>query len=353
MSNGIPCVWMRGGTSKGGIFNAADLPTDENTRNQLLLEIMGSPDHRQIDGMGGSDPLTSKVGVVKKSSRPDCDIDYLFLQVFVDQAIVTDAQNCGNILAAVGPYAVEQGLVKATGNVTTVTVFMENTNQTAVLRVQTPNGKVTYQGDAQIDGVPGKSAPVTCEFKETAGSTCGALYPSGNLVDSIDGIDVTLIDNGMPVVVLNASDFGISGTEPRDELDNNVDLKRRLESIRLQAGPMMSLGDVAEKSVPKMSLVSAATKGGCISTRTFIPHRCHASIGVLGAVSVATAAITAGTVARRLANVSDHAEKTLPIEHPTGEMTVIAHTKGDQVISAALLRTARKLFEGTVFPLEK
>ncbi|MBU24974.1 MAG: 4-oxalomesaconate tautomerase [Gammaproteobacteria bacterium] len=353
MSDGIPCVWMRGGTSKGGIFNAADLPTDESSRDQLLLEIMGSPDNKQIDGMGGSDPLTSKAGVVKKSSRPDCDIDYLFLQVFVDRAIVTDAQNCGNILAAVGPYAVEQGLVQATGNVTKVNVFMENTDQIAVLQVQTPNGKVTYQGDAQIDGVPGKSAPVTCEFRETAGSTCGALYPSGNLMDSIDGIDVTLIDNGMPVVVLAASDLEMSGSESRDELDNDTDLKRRLESIRLQAGPMMNLGDVTEKSVPKMSLVSAATKGGCISTRTFIPHRCHASIGVLGAVSVATAAITPGTVARSLANVPEQVEKTLSIEHPTGEMTVVAYMKDDQLISAALLRTARKLFEGIVFPLEK
>ena len=353
MSNGIPCLWMRGGTSKGGIFNASDLPSDETTRDQLLLEIMGSPDNRQIDGMGGSDPLTSKVGVVKKSSHPDCDVDYLFLQVFIDQAIVTDAQNCGNILAAVGPYAVEKGLVKATGNMTTVTVFMENTSQIAVLQVQTPNGKVTYQGDAQIDGVPGKSAPVICEFKETAGSTCGALYPSGNLRDSIDGVDVTLIDNGMPVVVLNASDFGLNGTESRIELDNNIELKRRLESIRLQAGPIMNLGDVTEKSVPKMSLVSVATKGGCISTRTFIPHRCHASIGVLGAVSVATAAITEETVAHPLANVSERAEKMLAIEHPTGEITVVANTKGDQLISAALLRTARKLFEGSVFPLEK
>ena len=353
MSDGIPCIWMRGGTSKGGIFNAADLPSDPAQRDQVLLEIMGSPDDRQIDGMGGADPLTSKVGIVKKSSHPECDVDYLFLQVFVDQAIVTDSQNCGNILAAVGPYAVEQGFVSITEDVTQVSVFMENTGQIAVLQVQTPDGKVTYKGGSSIDGVPGTSAPVTCEFKETAGSTCGALYPSGNLKDSVDGVDVTLIDNGMPVVILRASDFGISGTESRDELDGNTALKRRLEDIRLQVGPLMNLGDVTEKSVPKMSLVSAPMHHGCISTRTFIPHRCHASIGVLGAVSVATAAITPGTVAYPLAEVPDGDEKTLPVEHPTGEMTVVAYMNGDGLQSAALLRTARKLFEGTVYPVEE
>ena len=353
MSDGIPCIWMRGGTSKGGIFNAADLPSDPAQRDQVLLEVMGSPDDRQIDGMGGADPLTSKVGIVKKSSHPECDVDYLFLQVFVDQAIVTDSQNCGNILAAVGPYAIEQGFVSITEDVTQVSVFMENTGQIAVLQVQTPDGKVTYKGGSSIDGVPGTSAPVTCEFKETAGSTCGALYPSGNLKDSVDGVDVTLIDNGMPVVILRASDFGISGTESRDELDGNTALKRRLEGIRLQVGPLMNLGDVTEKSVPKMSLVSAPMYHGCISTRTFIPHRCHASIGVLGAVSVATAAITPGTVAYPLAEVPDGDEKTLPVEHPTGEMTVVAYTNGDGLQSAALLRTARKLFEGTVYPLEE
>jgi 4-oxalomesaconate tautomerase len=344
---------MRGGTSKGGLFLAADLPTDIIQRDQLLLEIMGSPDNRQIDGMGGADPLTSKVGIVKRSSHPDCDVDYLFLQVFVHQAIVTDSQNCGNILAAVGPFAIEQGLVPAKGDVTQVSVLMENTDQIAVLQVQTPNGKVTYKGTSAIDGVPGTSAPVTCEFKETAGSTCGALYPSGNLTDFIDGVDVTLIDNGMPVVILNASDFGVSGTESRDELDGNTELKIRLESIRLQAGPLMNLGDVTEKSVPKMSLVCKPKDGGCIATRTFIPHRCHASIGVLGAVSVATAAITPGTVAYPLAQIPDGDQKTLPIEHPTGEMTVVAYMDGDELGSAALLRTARKLFEGTVYPLEK
>ena len=293
------------------------------------------------------------MGIVKKSFHPECDVDYLFLQVFVDQAIVTDSQNCGNILAAVGPYAIEQGFVSITEDVTQVSVFMENTGQIAVLQVQTPDGKVTYKGGSSIDGVPGTSAPVTCEFKETAGSTCGALYPSGNLKDSVDGVDVTLIDNGMPVVILRASDFGISGTESRDELDGNTALKRRLEDIRLQVGPLMNLGDVTEKSVPKMSLVSAPMHHGCISTRTFIPHRCHASIGVLGAVSVATAAITPGTVAYPLAEVPDGDEKTLPVEHPTGEMTVVAYTNGDGLQSAALLRTARKLFEGTVYPLEE
>ena len=353
MSKGVPCVWMRGGTSKGGIFHAHDLPLDVAERDLFLLEIMGSPDNRQINGMGGADPLTSKIGVVKKSNQSECDVDYLFLQVFVDQGIVTDAQNCGNILAAVGPFAIEQGLVRADGALTRVSVFMENTKQIAVLTVQTPDGGVTYKGNARIDGVPGTSAPITCEFRETAGSTCGSLYPTDNLKDVVNGVEVTLIDNGMPVVILNAFDFGISGRESRNEMDANSELKARIEAIRLKAGPIMNLGDVTEKSVPKISLLSSPTEGGCISTRTFIPHRCHASIGVLGAVSVATASIMPGTVAFPLANVPEGKQKILPVEHPTGEMTVIANMEGDAFKSAALLRTARKLFDGTIYPLEK
>ena len=350
MSKGIPCMLMRGGTSKGAYFLADDLPQDTQQRNELLLRIMGSPDPRQIDGIGGADPLTSKVAVVKRSNRPDIDVDYLFLQVFVDQAIVSDAQNCGNILAGIGPFAIERGLVKAAENGTTVSIFMENTGQIAIERVSTPGGVVNYQGDARIDGVPGTASPIPISFKDTAGSTCGALLPTGNQLDEIDGIEVTCIDNGMPVVVMRAVDLGIQGTESRGTLEQNQELLSRLESIRLKAGHMMNLGEVSEKSVPKMTMVSPARNGGCISTRTFIPHRCHASIGVLGAVSVASACLLPESPAHSLALIPEGSSKYMSIEHPTGEMTVIVDLdENGQVTSAAILRTARKLFSGDVF----
>ncbi|WP_451987118.1 4-oxalomesaconate tautomerase [Azospirillum endophyticum] len=350
MSEGVRCMWMRGGTSKGGYFLAGDLPAGTAARDAFLLRVMGSPDPRQIDGLGGADPLTSKVAVVRRSERDGVDVDYLFLQVFVDKAIVTDAQNCGNILAGVGPFAIERGLVAATGGVTPVTIFMENTGQVAVAGVPTPGGAVTYKGGARIDGVPGTAAPIPIEFRDTAGSSCGALLPTGNAVDVIDGVPVTCIDNGMPVVVLRASDLGVRGDETREDLDADTALKERLESIRLKAGPMMKLGDVTDKSVPKMSLVSAPANGGAVSTRTFIPHRCHASIGVLGAVSVATACALEGSPAASLAVVPEGRTKTLSIEHPTGEMTVVLDLdETGSVARAALLRTARKLFDGTVY----
>jgi len=345
-----PCMWMRGGTSKGGYFLSQDLPADVAARDAFLLRVMGSPDPRQIDGMGGADPLTSKVAVVRKSERDGVDVDYLFLQVFVDQAIVTDAQNCGNILAGVGPFAIERGLVEATGDETAVTIFMENTDQIAIARVPTPGGVVDYTGAAQIDGVPGTAGAIPITFKDTAGSTCGALLPTGNECDVIDGVELTMIDNGMPVVVMRAADLGISGTETREELDAHDELKAKLESIRLQAGPLMNLGDVTEKTVPKMTMVSAPLSGGTIATRTFIPKRCHASIGVLGAVSVASAAALPGSPAHALANISDGQTKTMPVEHPIGETTVVMEMDdAGGIDSAAILRTARKLFDGTVF----
>jgi len=344
------CMWMRGGTSKGGYFLASDLPRDIAERDAFLLAVMGSPDKLQIDGMGGADPLTSKVAVISRSTREAVDVDYLFLQVFVDKPIVTDAQNCGNILAGVGPFAIERGLVAATGEETPVTIYMVNTGQIAVARVKTPGGRPTYAGEARIDGVPGTAAPIPIEFRDTAGSSCGALLPTGRAVDVIDGVEATLIDNGMPVVVLRAHDLGVTGEESREELEANAALKARLESIRLKAGPMMNLGDVTDKSVPKMSLVAAPKAGGAILTRTFIPHRCHASIGVLGAVSVATACLLPGSPAASLAALPGGARKTLAVEHPTGEMTVVVDLdEGGQVRSAALLRTARKLFDGIVF----
>ncbi len=350
MSEGIRCMWMRGGTSKGGYFLSPDLPSDPKQRDAFLLRVMGSPDPRQIDGMGGADPLTSKVAVVKPSERPGVDVDYLFLQVFVDRPTVTDAQNCGNILAAVGPFAIERGLVPAGEGRTDVRIFMENTGQIAVATIETPGGVVNYTGEARIDGVPGTAAPIPIAFQDTAGSSCGALLPTGNALDVIEGVEATLIDNGMPCVVMRAADLGINGDEEPAVLEDNAGLRAKLEAIRLKAGPMMNLGDVSESSVPKMTMVSAPKADGAISTRTFIPHRCHSSIGVLGAVSVATACLIPGSTAADLAVIPEGREKTLSIEHPTGEMTVVATLdEAGGVQRAAILRTARKLFDGVVF----
>lgn len=350
MSDGTRCMWMRGGTSKGGYFLKDDLPSDATARDALLLRIMGSPDPVQIDGMGGADPLTSKIAVIAGSAREGVDIDYLFLQVFVDQAIVSDAQNCGNILAGVGPFAIERGLVAATGGETRVTIFMENTGQVAVATVATPGGRVTYDGAARIDGVPGTHARVPIEFRDTAGSSCGALLPTGLAVETVDGVPVTLIDNGMPCVVMKATDVGITGYEDRESLDANAALKARIEAIRLAVGERMNLGDVREKSVPKMMLVAPPRHGGAVTVRSFIPHRAHATIGVLGAVSVATACLTEGSPAAEVAEVPPGRRKTLSVEHPTGEMSCILELDDDgAVASAALLRTARKLMDGVVF----
>jgi 4-oxalomesaconate tautomerase len=344
-------MWMRGGTSKGGYFLAEDLPRDASARAAFLLSVMGSPDPSQIDGLGGADPLTSKVAVVQRSVRHGVDVDYLFLQVFVDQAIVTDVQNCGNILAGIGPFAIERGLVQARGDETSVTIYMENTGQVAIAQVKTPAGRVTYAGDARIDGVPGTASPIPIAFEDIMGSSCGALLPTGNPVDRIDGVEVTCIDNGMPVVVLRATDVDIRGDENREALDANEELKARLESIRLRVGPLMNLGDVREKSVPKMTLVSRASGDAAISTRTFIPHRCHASIGVFGAVSVASACLLPGSPAAALARIPDGMTKELRVEHPSGETSIVLSLdESGGVARSAVLRTARKLFDGLVFP---
>lgn len=350
MNDGVRVMWMRGGTSKGGFFLADDLPADPAARDAFLLRAFGSPDPRQIDGMGGADPLTSKVAVVRKSTRDGVDIDYLFLQVFVEQAIVTDSQNCGNMLAGVGPFAIERGLIAAVDGETRVAIFMENTGQVAVATVQTPGGRVTYAGDAAISGVPGTAAPIPLAFRDTAGSSCGALLPTGNGMDEIDGIACTLIDNGMPCVVMLAADMGITGYEDRDTLDADAAMKAKVEAIRLKAGPMMNLGDVAEKSVPKMMLVARSCAGGAISVRSLIPQRVHASIGVLGAVSVATACLIEGSPASAVAVVPAGNRKTIGVEHPSGitECVVTVDDTG-QPVEAGMLRTARKLMDGVIF----
>ncbi len=354
MMTAIPATLMRGGTSKGLYFNAKDLPEEEAARHNVLLAAMGSPDIRQIDGVGGAHPLTSKVAIVSPTSRHDADVDYLFLQVVVDKAEVSTSQNCGNILAAVGPWAIENGYVQAKDGVTPVRVHMVNTASIAVAHVQTPGGEVEYEGDARIDGVPGIAAPIPIDFLDVAGSSCGALLPTGNVIDEVDGIEITCVDNGMPVIVMRASDFGLSGAESSADLEANRELTKRIESIRLQIGPKMNLGDVTKKTVPKMTLISPPLSGGVVNTRSFIPHRVHEAIGVLGAVSVATACMLPGSVAEgvAIAGASD-GEKRLDIEHPTGfftvDMDVSVKDGSVSVKRSALLRTARKLMRGEVY----
>lgn len=350
----IPCTVMRGGTSKGLYFQALDLPADRAARDAVLLAAMGSPDARQIDGMGGAHPLTSKVAVIGPSSRDDADVDYLFLQVVVDKAEVSDSQNCGNILAGVGPFAIENGLVPAAGPVTSVRIHMVNTGALAVAHVPTPGGLVEYEGDARIDGVPGTAAAIPIDFLDVAGSSCGALLPTGNVVDEVAGVRVTCIDNGMPVVILNAADFGVKGDEAPEVLEADASLKARVEAIRLELGPRMNLGDVAKKTVPKMTLVSPPAHGGAVGTRSFIPHRVHEAIGVLGAVSVATACVLPGSVAAQVAGLDGATgPQRLEVEHPTGfftvDMDVAADGAGIKVNRSALLRTARKLMRGEVY----
>jgi 4-oxalomesaconate tautomerase len=343
---------MRGGTSKGLYFLASDLPADPATRDAVLLAAMGSPDPRQIDGMGGADPLTSKVAVVSPSTRPGADVDYLFLQVVVGEARVDAGQNCGNLLAGVGPFAIEQGLVRATGETTPVRIHMVNTASIGVARVSTPGGRVDYDGDARIDGVPGTAAPIPIDFEAIAGSICGALLPTGNAKDRVEGVEVTCIDNGMPVVILRAADFGRTGYESPEALEADTELKARVEAIRLAVGPLMRLGDVTARTTPKMCLVAPPRVGGAISTRTFIPHRVHKAIGVFGAVSVATACAIPDSVAAEVAGL-DGPVTSLDVEHPTGfftvEMDVRVGEGGVEVRRAALLRTARKLMAGEVY----
>jgi len=355
MQTAIPATLMRGGTSRGMYFNASDLPADTLLRDRVLLSIMGSPDIRQIDGVGGAHPLTSKVAVLSPSAREDADIDYLFLQVAVDKAEVSDVQNCGNILAGVGPWAIERGIVPAVNGSTDVRIHMVNSGALAVATVHTPNKMVAYHGDARIDGVPGTAAPVPLNFLDVAGSSCGALLATGNLLDTVNNIEMTCIDNGMPVVIMRATDFGKTGYESPEQLESDTDLKARIEEIRLIIGERMNLGDVSDKTVPKMCLIAAAAKGGAVCTRNFIPHRVHEAIGVLGAVSVATACQLPGTVAEGIAVPANQSADAvnIEVEHPTGSFTIamVIDNNGStpEVKQAALLRTCRKLFAGEVF----
>lgn len=357
---GIPCLMMRGGTSRGPFFLESDLPSDEAQRNKVLLAAIGSPDKRQIDGLGGANPLTSKVGIVRRSQVPGVTLDFLFAQLQPDNDTVDTTPNCGNMLAAVVPFALERGLIRADGDTTTVRVLTLNTDMQCEITVQTPGGHLRYGGDAKIDGVPGTSAPISINFLDTAGSVCSSLLPTGSTLDRVPvqgqgfspfSIDVTCIDNGMPMVLIRASDLGRTGAESVAEMNADIELKARLEALRLVTGQRMGLGDVSKKTYPKMCLIAAPAGGGNISTRCFIPHVCHEAIGVLAAVTVGTACVLTGSVTQGIAVVPDGLVKTMSVEHPTGELSVELGLDPDNpqnVIRAALVRTARLLMRGEI-----
>lgn len=353
MVEGIPCLYMRGGTSKGAFFLATDLPADREERDNLLLRIMGTPDPRQIDGLGAAHPLTSKVAVISPSPDDGADVDYLFLQLGVDTAFVTDRQNCGNILAGVGPFAVERGLVPAGDGQTEVRIRMVNTDSIATARFATPGGVVDYDGDLAIDGVPGSAGAIKLSFEDTAGSSTGALFPSGSVLDRVDGVDVTCVDNGMPTVLMRAADLGVTGHEPPADLEADGGLAGRLRSLRLEAAKVMGMGDVSDATVPKLVLLAPPRDGGAIATRSFLPERVHTSIGVLGALTVGAGVLAEGSVGHGIA-VLPPPGAPLRIEHPTGhfdvEVGVDSGPEGFRVTSSAALRTARKIFDGRVFP---
>ena len=345
-------MMMRSGTSKGLYFLASDLPQQPEQRDSLLLRIMGSGHPLQIDGLGGSHSLTSKAAVVSPSRRDDADIDYLFLQLGVEQATITDQQNCGNILAGVGPFAVERGLISPGAQSTTTRIWMVNSGSMVTATFATPGGMPDYSGTTAIAGVPGTAAPISLLFANTAGSTTGRLVPTGNVLDVIEDVQVTCVDNGMPVVVARAADLGITGYEPHAELAGDTKLRDRVQSLRLAAGQLMGLGDVSQAPVPKTTLVSAPRDGGTICTRTFIPTHPHPAIGVLGAVSAATALLLPGAVGAELADLRDPG-RPIDVEHPSGHLLVEVNLDTSQrpplVRRAGVVRTARKLFDGTVF----
>jgi 4-oxalomesaconate tautomerase len=351
MQTPIPSFFMRGGTSRGPFFLESDLPAEAAARDRVLLAVMGSPDQRQIDGLGGAHPLTSKVGIVRKSTAPGVDLDFLFAQLQPNKDVVDTTPNCGNMLAAVVPFALERGIVGAQGDTTTLRVLTLNTDMQCDITVQTPGGRVAYEGEARIDGVPGTSAPVTINFLDTEGSVCSSLLPTGQVRDTIDGVEVTCIDNGMPLVLFRADAVERTGYESVEQLNADVELKARIERLRIACGHAMGLGDVSSKNYPKMTLVAAPRAGGSLCTRSLIPHVCHDAIGVLAAVTVGTACVLPGSVTEGLSVVPEGQVKAISVEHPSGEFSVeleLDPYSSNKVIRAALLRTARLIMRGEV-----
>ena len=357
MQTRIPCVIMRGGTSRGPFFLTSDLPGDVATRDAVLLAVMGSPHEIQVDGIGGSHSVTSKVAMISRSKHPGADVDYLFAQVQINESIVDTKPNCGNMLVAVGPFAIEAGLVPAKNGETPVRIFNVNTQSLVEAIVQTPGGKVTYDGGAAIDGVPGTAAPVGINFRSAIGAVTKKMLPTGKALDVIDGVEVSCVDIAMPVVLMPAEAFGKTGHETAVELDADRALLARMEAIRRKAGALMGMGDVSKSVVPKMALLSPPRKGGNIASRYFVPETCHKSHPVTGTVCIASACAIPGTVASRIAPLPPAPQGMTRIEHPSGMIIIdldADFTGGRQELRrAALIRTARRIFEGSVCVPEK
>jgi 2-methylaconitate cis-trans-isomerase PrpF len=344
----IPCVLMRGGTSRGPYFLASDLPSDPAERDQVLLAVMGSGHWLEIDGIGGGNPLTSKVAIVSRSKQPGADVDYLFAQVKVEDRVVDTSPNCGNMLAGVGPFAIEAGIVPAQSGTTTVRIYNVNTKRLIEARIATPNGIVTYDGDASIDGVPGTAAPIHLAFLGAAGSKTGKLLPSGSPVDRIGEIEVSCVDAAMPVMIARAADFGKTGYESASELNADKAFLQKLEKVRIEAGQRMGIPDAKDRVIPKPVLIATPARGGTLSGRYFMPHLCHGAFAITGSVAVATATVTPGTLpAALVGNIALPAD--LRIEHPSGQLDVRLEKHPDYAEPAAfVVRTARRLFEGHV-----
>lgn len=345
----IPCTLMRGGTSKGVFLLADSLPKDTKQRDELILAIMGSGHVLQIDGIGGGSPQTSKVAIISPSDHPDADIDYLFAQVSITERIVDTAPNCGNILCAVGSFAIEKGLVPVTGETTTVKIRNINTNTFINSTVQTPNGQVEYDGDTTIASVPGHAAPVALTFLNACGTKTGKLLPTGHSIDTIEGVEVSCIDMAMPVVLIDAPQLNKTGYETAEQLETDVEFMQKLEAIRIKAGAAMGLGDVSKKVIPKPILISPAIHGGTINVRYFMPHKCHSALAVTGAIAIATSTILSDSIVKQYIHSVDM--KNIAIEHLSGKFEVSLSQKGDspESLQASIIRTARKLFEGDVY----
>ncbi|GAA4334152.1 4-oxalomesaconate tautomerase [Pigmentiphaga soli] len=344
---------MRGGTSRGPYFRADWLPPDSGRRDRVLLGAMGSPHELQIDGLGGGNTLTSKVAIVSPSTRPGCDVDYLFAQVSVEQALVDTRPNCGNLLSGVAPFAIEQAMVPAADGFTRVRIYNVNTRSTIDAVVQTPGGRVEYEGDTRIDGVPGSAAPIRLDFLDAWGTVTGKVFPTGSATDVVDGVPATCIDAAMPLMIVAAGSLGLRGDETPDQLDADAGMRARLEALRREAGRRMGLGDVADSVVPKPVLVSAGGHPGRIVSRYFTPHRCHRSHAVTGAIGVATAFVTPGTVPFRLGAAHGPGTHRIEVAHPSGRIEIDVELRGEgpsqEVVGAGLIRTARKIMEGQLY----
>ena len=352
MQTSIPCVIMRGGTSRGPFFLTSDLPQDVKTRDAVLLSVMGSPHDYQVDGIGGARSLTSKVAIISRSRQAGADVDYLFAQVLITDALVDTKPNCGNMLIAVGPFAIEAGLVPAKDPETIVRIYNVNTKTLVEAIVQTPGGKVTYAGNAAIDGVPGTAAPVGINFKGGIGSVTGKLLPTGKPLDVIDGIEVSCVDVAMPTMFVRAEALGKTGYESADELDADKSFMERMEGIRRKAGKLMGMGDVSKGVTPKVALLAKPAQGGIIATRYFVPDACHKALAVTGTVCLASACAIPGTIASHIAKMPAAPQGVIEIEHPSGKIAIdldadFANGK-EQLRRAALIRTARRIFEGRV-----